>query len=509
MDFALSGILFERALVYMDDLICPGKSEEHALENLRAVFQRLREANLKLKPSKCSLFQSQCTFLGHVVTREGTRCDPQKVEAIENWATPTCVSEVRSWLGVCSYYRAYVPGFAEIAAPLTNWTRKNQKFVWDDRCQAAFEKLKVALVSAPVLAYPNGTDPFILDTDASAGSIGAVLSQVQNGEEKVIAYASSALSKSRRNYCTTYRELYAVVTFVKHFKHYLWGRKFLVRTDHSSLKWLRNFKEPEGMVARWIATLETYDLQIEHRKGSLHGNADGLSRVPRKCCQRDECDGCRQKYVKVVTRSQARGHGPATDGAAKGRDEATEGRRGERIEVDHMAQSNSASANEDAEGSARSSAPASDMQGDDREALTELGFEGSERTQTDAGTEVEVGDSKSDGVPVVPSSVTSKSNWFPGWSREELRTLQKKDPVTSALLALKEKDEKPPKSEVSKYSMAIRTLIAQWDNLRVVDGLLYIVSKQVGVGDETPLLVAPSEIRQEVLRISHDLVTSV
>jgi hypothetical protein len=169
---------------------------------------------------------------------------------VVHWPAPANVSEVRPFLGTTSHYRKYIKGYAQTAGSLTKLTKKSTKFVWSDECQGAFERLKAALVSAPILACPVREGMFILDTDASANSIGSVLSQIQDGEEKVIAYASFSLSQSRRNYCTTYRELYAVLTFVKHFSHYLWGRPFLVRTDHSSLRWLKNFKQPEGMVAR-------------------------------------------------------------------------------------------------------------------------------------------------------------------------------------------------------------------------------------------------------------------
>ena len=168
---------------------------------------------------------------------------------------PTCVSEFRSFVGDYVILQEVSPDFADIASPLTNLTKKNQKFVWTDKCQSAFERLKEALVSATVLAYRTREGKFVLDTDASSTAIGAVLSQIQGGEEKVIAYARCALSKSRQNYCTTYKELYAVVIFMKYFSHYLWGRPFSVRSDHSSLKWLKNFKQQEGIVARyWIPT---------------------------------------------------------------------------------------------------------------------------------------------------------------------------------------------------------------------------------------------------------------
>lgn len=142
------------------------------------------------------------------------------------------------------------------------------------------------------MSYPNSNDTFVLDTDASNDGIGSVLSQVQNGEEKVIAYGSKP--KTQRRYCTTYRELLAIVMFVKQFKHYLWARKFLFRADHSSLKWLRNFKEPEGIIARWNSVLDTYDFDIQHRKGSLHVNADAMFRKPRRRCNQENC-----KYTDI------------------------------------------------------------------------------------------------------------------------------------------------------------------------------------------------------------------
>ena len=156
MELALSGVLFEWCLVYIDDSICFKKMEEEALYNLRVVLLKFRDANLKLKSSKCLLFQDECTFLRLTVVREGTTCEKSMVEAVASWPVPTCVSEVRSFLGTASYYRKYIQGFADIASPLTNLTRKNQKFVWTEKCPSAFERLKEALVSAPVLATPLG-----------------------------------------------------------------------------------------------------------------------------------------------------------------------------------------------------------------------------------------------------------------------------------------------------------------------------------------------------------------
>ena len=150
---------------------------------------------------------------------------------------------MRSFLGISSYYRRFIPDFSSVAYPLTRLTQKNRQFEWTDQCETAFLTLKRLLTTAPILSYPSRDDMFVLDTDASAFGVGAVLSQIQDGQEKVIAYGSKTLSQM--GYCTTYRELLAVVTFVKQFRHYLYGRPFLVRTDHASLIWLKNFKEPE------------------------------------------------------------------------------------------------------------------------------------------------------------------------------------------------------------------------------------------------------------------------
>lgn len=156
-------------------------------------------------------------------------------------------------------------------------TCKGARFVWSEHCKDAFQRLKDLLTSSPVLAYPHVEDSFILDMDASAMGIGGVLSQIQEGEERVIAYASKSLSGTQRRYYMTNRKLLAVVTFVKQFRYYLQGCQFLLRMDHASLKWLLNFKEPEGMVTRWISFLGRFDMKIEHCSGKLHTNADELS----------------------------------------------------------------------------------------------------------------------------------------------------------------------------------------------------------------------------------------
>ena len=284
MEMVLAGLQWELCLIYLDDIIVFAKSFEDMLKNLATVFDRLRSANLKLKPRKCTLFATEVEYLGHIISEDGVATDKKKLEIVQNWPTPSNVSDVRSFLGFCSYYRRFVEGFAAIAKPLHKLTEKNKKYDWSHECNEAFLKLKMCLTTAPVLAHPDFTKPFILDTDASGTAIGAVLSQIQDDTEKVIAYGSRSLTKSERKYCVTRKELLAVVHFSKYYKNYLYGKKFKIRTDHSSLRWLLNFKNPEGQMARWLEVLFSYDMEIEHRPGVKHKNADFLSRLPCKQC---------------------------------------------------------------------------------------------------------------------------------------------------------------------------------------------------------------------------------
>ena len=285
MEAVLAGLQYEVCLIYLDDVIVFGSTFEQLLERQARVFTCLLGAGLKLKPSKCTLCAREVKYLGHTISEDGVATDPEKVATVMQWPIPKSITAVRKFLGFCSYYRRYVRHFADIAAPLHQLTTKNSVFHWTEKHQAAFARLRKALASAPVLAVPDFNSPFILDTDASGEAIGAVLSQDIDGKERVVAYASRCLDRTERQYCVTRRELLAVVHFIRHFKTYLYGRNFKVRTDHSSLRWLMSFKEPEGQLARWLEQLSEYNFVIEHRPGTRHANADGLSRLP--------CNGCK------------------------------------------------------------------------------------------------------------------------------------------------------------------------------------------------------------------------
>ena len=306
MEKVLTGLTWQICLVYLDDVIVYSKTVDEHINRLNTIMQKFILAGLKLKPKKCFLFRTKVHFLGHVVSSEGVSTDPEKVEAIQNWKVPHDLTDVRSFLGLCSYYRRFVPKFSEVAKPLTKLTEKDQPFTWGSEQEQAWLDLKQRLMSAPILAYPDPSAEFILDTDASGYGIGAVLVQVQEGKERVIAYGSRSLTKEERRYCVTRRELLAIVFFLKQYRHYLYGQKFKVRTDHGALRWLMSFKDPQGQVARWLEVLGTYDFEVEHRPGLKHNNADALSRGPCRQCGLDDDCGTLAEGCKVLTRGAAR-----------------------------------------------------------------------------------------------------------------------------------------------------------------------------------------------------------
>ena len=292
MDRVLTGIPRRECLVYLDDILAHGPSFDAALMSLRRVLEGIRAAGLKLHPDKCHFMRRQVTFLGHRVGQEGISTVQDKVQAVVDWPVPSTQKEVKSFLGLASYYRRFVQGFSCIAAPLFQLLQKDREFVWTEACLEAFVQLRRALSNAPVLAPADPSLPFVLDTDASGVGVGGVLSQVGADGERVVAYFSRVFNKAERRYCVTRRELLAVLLSVRHFKYYLCGLTFTVRTDHSALQWLMSFREPEGQVARWLEELQAYVFTVVHRAGAQHSNADALSRRP---CAMDGCSYCERR----------------------------------------------------------------------------------------------------------------------------------------------------------------------------------------------------------------------
>lgn len=273
---------------YLDDILIYSETLEDHLKHIQEVFDRLRNHCLKLKLKKCSFMKSDTNYLGFVISENGVTPDSQKVEVIKSLPPPTCVREVRSFIGMCSYYRRFIPRFSSIAEPIIALTRKYAKFRWDSKCQNAFDYLKAQLSIIPMLAYPDTTKPYILYTDASNECIGACLTQPceENEEEikglkneKPIFYLSHRLSKSQVKWSTIEKEAYAIHYALQKLDHYLHNSEFTIRTDHKPLKYILESPMQNKKIQLWALGISGYNCKVEYIEGSSNSCADLLSRV--------------------------------------------------------------------------------------------------------------------------------------------------------------------------------------------------------------------------------------
>ena len=281
----LLGPAFERKVfVYLDDIIVTGSSFEEHASLLMRVLDRLKYGKLSINFDKCQFFRSELKYLGHVVDRFGLRVDPAKVQAITAFPTPKSKKEVRRFLGMASWYRRFVENFATRAAPLTKLTATKTgtpRFAWNAEAEIAFNDLKVAISSAPVLSCPDYSKPFRVYTDASSYGTGGVLTQGDGEDEKPVAFMSKTLSAAEKNFSACEREALAVLHAVENWRCYLdTGEEFEVVTDHSALRWFMGIETPTGRLARWGVRLSPFNFKIIHRKGSEQVVPDALSRAP-------------------------------------------------------------------------------------------------------------------------------------------------------------------------------------------------------------------------------------
>ena len=279
MDMVLSGLSPSRALAYVDDVAVFSRTFDEHLCDLREVFERLRNARISLKLSKCVFAAPKVDYLGFVLSEKGVQPQDRLTEAVRNFAAPKNKKEVKRFLGMSGFYREFIEGFSEIAAPLNHLTRDQVAFNWTPECEIAFQALKKALSSSPVLAFPNTNKQFLVEVDASKNAVGGVLSQTQeNGSVHPVAYFSSALKDNQKDWSPYTQEAFALVLATRHWSTYLLGNEFTVFSDHNPLVYLKTKKNPKGIIARWISELEGYNFSVKHVPGKSNVKADALSR---------------------------------------------------------------------------------------------------------------------------------------------------------------------------------------------------------------------------------------
>ena len=279
MDNVLRGLQNEICSVYLDDIIIFSTSLDEHLVRIKSVFDRLRESNFKIQLDKSEFFKKSVQYLGHIITQEGVKPNPDKISIIKNFPIPRTQKDIKSFLGLLGYYRKFIRDFAKLTKPMTMCLKKGASIKHDEEFIKSFNTAKEILTNDPILQFPDFSKEFVLTTDASNVAIGAVLSQGTIPHDKPVAYASRTLNDTETKYSTVEKELLAIVWACKHFRPYLYGRKFTIYTDHRPLIWLFNLREPNSKLVRWRLKLEEYDYKIVYKKGKFNTNADCLSRV--------------------------------------------------------------------------------------------------------------------------------------------------------------------------------------------------------------------------------------
>lgn len=268
--------------VFIDDIIIFSSNLQEHIQHLEQILQVCNQAGLRLKRAKCEFARTYVEYLGHIVSREGLLPSPNNVVKIRKMQAPKNVDQVRSFVGMVNYYRRHIPECAQLLHPISQLMRRKGRFYWGPDQEAAFTHIKILLTGPPILSYPDREQVAILTTDASGEALGAILSQSPDGsdnEETVIAYESRVLRGPELSYAAVHQEALAIVWAVHKFRHFLAGRRFVLRTDNSALTYILSNSKPSPKLQRWAAALLEYNFIIQHHPGKKNP-ADALSRLP-------------------------------------------------------------------------------------------------------------------------------------------------------------------------------------------------------------------------------------
>jgi transposase InsO family protein len=281
INHVLGKYLDDFAIAYIDDILIFSETLEEHEKHVHLILQKLEEAKLLVNPEKCVFHSQKVDFLGYVITPEEIHMDPKKVDAINEWPVPTTLKEVQAFLGLANYYRKFIKEFSQKAIPLTNLTKKEVPFKWEEEQQKAFEELKKAITSNPVLTMFDPEKPITIETDASGYAVGGVISQPgDDGKLRPIAFFSHKLNGPVLRYATYDREMYAILQAFKEWRHYCHGskHKITVYTDHKNIAYFTTTRELSSRQVGYLEFLSQFDYQLVHCKGSENGRADALSR---------------------------------------------------------------------------------------------------------------------------------------------------------------------------------------------------------------------------------------
>uniref|UniRef100_A0A669C967 Gypsy retrotransposon integrase-like protein 1 n=1 Tax=Oreochromis niloticus TaxID=8128 RepID=A0A669C967_ORENI len=498
---------FLSLLCYLDDLLVFAPSEELALERLGMVFSRLRQHNLKLAPKKCWLLRRSVKFLGHIINESGVSTDPAKVEAVSNMTiadlmepdgiTPS-QSRVRSFLGMVNYYQHFVPNYSALARPLFDLlsgrkqkrkgrarvgramqSRKLTPTDWTHDHQQSFEDLKAALVSSVVLAHPDFARPFVLSTDASLDGLGAVLSQVQEGDfvARPVAFASKSLSRAQRKYPAHRLEFLALKWSVcDKFSHWLKGHAFTVWTDNNPLTHIMTKPRLDACEQRWVAKLASYEFDIKYVPGSKNIVADALSRRPFvKLAVGERLLCC--PYSDLVGEAL-----PISVGSVQ---EAFRQSNSSRHLFDGQVEE---------EPNVSVHAKNQSLTKEEVSAIFETHtlWESGARTRT-----VDI-------LQQFPQLLLPETDAQPVFSEGELREGQMSDPVLSRVLYFVERGRRPSRREKSSECAMVIRYLKHWDKLTMCNGVLYRVSRDQVSKKKRYQFVVPDALKPEVLQGTHD-----